>query len=384
MDPTLVMSIAVAGVLLLILASIVVRRRRHKSTGEAQLEYIAGLNYLIQDDYEHALDKLRATVYLDTDYIDAYIKIGDVLRQQGKAENAIKVHRDLLIRPNLTRQNRLDILSSLADDYMAAERWQDALVVADELAGFNTSKTYVRDLKLAIYERMEDWQGAYNTIRKHGRIPERERKFRMAAYKAEQGRQRVRENREHDARLLFRDAIRDDPHFVKAYLELADSYRREQRIKDALGVLRKYVKKSPQNLDLAYSRLKQMMFDLGHFGDLEGLFKEVIGDNPDSIEGHIGMADILERKGELRKAVEMCNRASRLGPDRPDVKLMLIRLDEKLGRTEMASELASELVQQLIENRKKFVCDTCGYAADEYFYRCPRCEDWNIMDTAEK
>jgi lipopolysaccharide biosynthesis regulator YciM len=384
MDPTLVVSIAIAGVLLLIAVAIVIQRRRNKSTGEAQLEYIAGLNYLIQDDYERALQKLRATVHLDTDFIDAYIKIGDVLRQQGKAENAIKVHRDLLIRPNLTRQNRLDILSSLADDYMTAERWQDALVVADELAGFNTSKTHVRDLKLAIYEQMEDWKGAYEAIRKHGQIPEREKKFRMAAYKTEQGRQRIRENREHDARVHFRDAIKVDPHFVKAYLELADSYRREERIKDALGVLRKYVKKSPQNLDLAYSRLKQMMFDLGHFGDLEGLFKEVIRDNPDSIEGHIGMADILERKGELRKAVEACNRASRLDPDRPDVKLMLIRLDEKLGRAETASEMASELVQQLIENHKQFVCETCGYAADEYFYRCPRCESWNITDTPEK
>ena len=53
-------------------------------------------------DKKRALEKLRLAAIKDTSNIDAYLKIGDILRENGKVENAIKIHRQLTVRKGLS------------------------------------------------------------------------------------------------------------------------------------------------------------------------------------------------------------------------------------------------------------------------------------------
>ena len=118
------------------------------------------------------------------------------------------------------------------------------------------------------------------------------------------GRQFVKEKREHDGRLRFREALKLNSKSVPAFLELADSYMREKRDGDALAVLEKFVKSNPSSSGLAFTRLKQVLFDLGHFSDIENIYFELAKNNPYIIEGHLGLAEIYEKKGELHKAMK--------------------------------------------------------------------------------
>jgi lipopolysaccharide biosynthesis regulator YciM len=378
MSPYLIPAIGVIVVVLFVfIVWVVVRQRGKAKPNLAQKHYIDGLNLLIDGHLDPALEKLRKTVQMDTGFINAYIKIADIYRRKGEPDKAIKICRDLLIRPNLTEEQRHDILKSLAEDYIADQKWQQALVVINQLLNLNSHDHQTRQQKVIVLEQMGDWQGAFDIVRKESDLDKEEKKYRLAAYKYEQGLQLVKEQKEHDARVRFRDAIKEVSTFVPAYLEIADSYIRQDRSQDALSILKKYIKVNPNLSNLAFSRLKQVLFEMGKFGDIEQVYAELARENPQVVEGHLGLAEIYEKKGELLKAVDACKRALQADPGRVEAKLFLVRLYGKLGRDEAASDLAGELATQIISRQKHFECKMCGHLTDNYFYRCPHCRAWN-------
>jgi len=354
MDRILLAGILGLVAVILFIVLILMLRKKRKGMGEAQTEYIAGLNYLISGDKELALKKFRETVRLDTEFIDAYIKIGDILRDLGAADQAVKVHRDLLVRSHLTPKDRLAILKSLALDYKAISQYEKALMYCEQILEIDKNNEWAKSLQLEIYEQMGDWAGAYEVVKKSNRFSKEEKKKRLAKYKIEQGRQLVELGRERDARVQFREAIKLDPECVAGYLELADSYMREKREKDALSTLDKFIKQNPKSSGLAFNRLKKVLFDLGLFSDIEKIYLQLAREHPDVAEANLGLAEIYEKKGELLKAVDACHRALEIDPDRVDVKLLLLRLQSKLGRDDVASEITAELVADLMKQYPEY------------------------------
>ncbi len=371
--------VALVGVVtaVLIFLFAVVFRRKGGQKGEAQLNYIAGLNYIIAGEKDKALEKLQATVRLDTDFVDAYVKIGDILRQSGAPDKALKIHRDLAVRPVLPDDQRIGVMKALAQDYQALRQWQQALSACENILSTDRRNQWALDMQLSLYEEMEDWQAAHDIIRKNNRYSKQEKSPRLAAYKVEQGLQNIRAKREHDGRVCFREAIKEDPACIPGFLELADSYIREERSKDALEVLDDFIKRNPRFADLAFARLKQVLYDLGQFAVMEQIYLELEKDHPAVVAGLLGLADIYEKKGELNRAIETCNRALAIDPNRLDAKLMLVRLQSKMGREEAAADMASELANAMLATSNRFICQECRHETVDYFWRCPSCKAWN-------
>jgi len=352
-------------------------RSRQGSIGEAQTEYIAGLNNLIDGQYEKALEHLRKTVRLDTELIDAYIKIGDILRNQGYPDKAIKVHQDLLVRRDLANQKRTAILKSLAQDYKVNKNFHQAVTACEQILEIDRQNIWCKDFLLSVYEEMEDWHNAFDLLKKNNTIPKQQKASILACYKIEEGLNLTKVQKEHDARLCYREAIKYDKKSSAAYLELAHSYMREKRLKDALIALKQLVQNNPDNAELAFTQLKEVLFDLGQFGDLEKMYLELIKSNPDVIEAHLGLAEMFEKKGEYLKAVDICKSAMEIDPQRLDIKLMLIRLKSKLGMNEDAVDIAKKLAEEIVEDHHNYICENCGYHDNIYFWHCPQCKAWN-------
>jgi lipopolysaccharide biosynthesis regulator YciM len=377
MDQIELIALVGATTAVLIFLFAFISRRRRGPKGEAHTYYMAGLNFLLAGEKEKALDKLRSTVRIDTDYIDAYVKIGDILREMGSAEKALKIHRDLALRPVLPEEQRISVMKALAQDYYAMKQWQQALSACDNILGTDRHNQWALDMKLSLYEEMGDWHAAYDIVRKNNRLNKEEKKSRLAVYKVEQGRQAVAAKKEHDGRLCFREAIKENNKCAPAYLELADSYVREERPKDALEALDDFIKQIPQDADLAFPRLKHVLYELGQFSLMEQIYLELEKDHPEVVAGLLGLAEIYEKKGELQRAVNTCNQALAIDANRLDAKLILMRLQSKLGREEMASVLATEISNAFIAAQNRFSCQNCHYSADTYFSRCPSCKAWN-------
>ncbi|MBT5440295.1 MAG: hypothetical protein HOK88_03095, partial [Candidatus Marinimicrobia bacterium] len=66
-----------------------------KQQAKTESIYTDALNAMVRGDKRTALKHLRDVVKQDTNHVDAYLQMGDILREEGNALAAIKIHQSL-------------------------------------------------------------------------------------------------------------------------------------------------------------------------------------------------------------------------------------------------------------------------------------------------
>ena len=123
---------ALGGLALLLLILLLVRRSRSargKDQPRGDQYYIKGLNYLISNETDKAIEEFVRVTHLDPDTIESYLGLGHLYRQKGDFDRAIRLHRSLLARPGLKVEEQEQILLALGSDYRSAGLWGRAVNV---------------------------------------------------------------------------------------------------------------------------------------------------------------------------------------------------------------------------------------------------------------
>jgi len=368
--------IGIAIVILLIITFVLLRKPKKKK--DATIEYTAALNYLILGEKKKALERLRESVRLNTSNIDAYIKIGEILREQGIVDRAIKVHRALTVRRNLTVGQKIEILKSLIKDYQAIENYERAILVCEKLVELTQNEVWVQEIMLELYEGSKDWEKAFDILKKLQKAKSEKNGKLLALYKVEAGLKYIDEGKERDGRIKFREAIKLDKKCPPAYLCLSDSYIRENRYDDALSELKKFITQAPQLSYLGFARIKDILFHEGIFGEVENIFHSLLQQNPDNESIRFSLADVYERKGEIDRAIQLCDEELERNPDSQLAKRYLAKFLARVGDKDKALEYALDLLENLVNNKEnQFTCKICGFISNELKWRCPQCHEWN-------
>ena len=197
-----------------------------------------------------------------------------------------------------------------------------------------------------------------------------------------QGLQLAAVKQEHEARLRYREVIKLQQPCFPAHMELVHSYIRDKRENDALKELKKLVQTVPEYADIALNTYEDLLFELGHFDDIESFYKQILSSNPKLVEAYLGLAEIYDKKGELRRASDMCQQALKQDSDNLKAKLFLIKVERKLQRFETAAGYAAQVADAFLDKKYEFVCSECGHNSSHYFWHCPTCRSWNTAERA--
>ena len=100
-------------------------RKKH-----TDVTYIDALNAMLLADKRRAIALLSNIVKKDSEHINAYLQLGNLLREDDP-ERAIKIHQMLTVRQNLAKETRIEILKSLSLDYDKAGEFFKAKVEAE-------------------------------------------------------------------------------------------------------------------------------------------------------------------------------------------------------------------------------------------------------------
>ncbi|MCD6248825.1 MAG: tetratricopeptide repeat protein [candidate division Zixibacteria bacterium] len=298
-------------------------RKSHKPTSSA---YVEALCDLLDGRQESAFTKLRQVVAEDATNLDAYIRLGRILREHNQAERALQVHKDLTLRPDLTRDDRVAILHEIAADCLALDDVKTAESALSEQIALNSSDYWAFTRLLAIQEKARKWNDAYDTAVEILKLESNKSKKPLARYKYQSGRQLFGKREYHKARVLYKEAIGLDPSFVSAYLAIGDSYYEEKRYEDAVTFWKKLITSVPDQGHRVISRLKKTLFELGRFGDIQSICETILEHAPKNVEARRALAEFYEKKGDVDLAVELLEQVRDDHPDDNAVAYDLIRI----------------------------------------------------------
>src|SRR5215204_4406517 len=85
---------------------------------QAPKAYFRGLNFLLNEQQDQAIDAFIEAVQNDPDTTELHFALGNLFRRRGEFERAVRVHEHLLGRADLKAADRARAQQALAHDYM--------------------------------------------------------------------------------------------------------------------------------------------------------------------------------------------------------------------------------------------------------------------------
>lgn len=362
------------AVVSLILIYVYYDRYKREKKGKDPTRYIEGLQALLNGQEELAFSRFRDVIAEDSENIDAYIRIGNILRKYGKADKALQVHKDLTLRHGLSGNDKKMILQAMAEDFIGLKDTESAASALRELLAGDGHNRWAAEKLLEVYSQIEDWEGAYEVKEILLRLNGSKSKTGLAIYKFLQG-VRLFDDREfHKSRLLFKEAINLDSTCTPAYVYIGDSYLAENRLDDAAAIWRRMTKTIPNESHHVLGRLKKVLFDLGYFGEIETVCNEILLASPKNIDARLTLADYFFKKGEYGEAAEHLGITIDEHPDSFLPVLELAKVYLVTGEKKKISELLHKLEGQRDAIENQYHCSRCGHKVKTKKWLCPSCK----------
>ncbi len=369
----------IAVSVLIIFIVLIILLRRNKQKGPKKTSYIDALHMILDGKKDEALENLKRAVKEDTENIMAYIKLGDIYRDKGYPIRAVKIHRNLLIRSELDNKQIETILHHLIIDYQAAGALDKAIEMAERLVHRTKKNVDNQLLLLSLYEEKGDWDKALIYRQSTNKWMKKKDQKILALYKVQSGLKFVEKKAEHESRIRFREATKLDKKCAPAYLYWGDSYRREERNADALRIWKDFTTKNPDYAHLAFDRLKEVLFDLGRYGDMEEIYQQIIQKKPKNPTAYIHLAELYRKQGNLDEALTVCSTMANQHPDSLRCRTILIQVLQQQNKEKEALTEALKILNHEIEKGVTFRCDHCGFRSENPLWHCPQCHHWSTF-----
>ena len=123
-------------------------------------DYVSGITHLANDDAERAIETFSRVLAVDDDTVETHLALGNLFRRQGEIDRALKVHQNLITRPQLSNRQRNHARFELACDYLRAGVLDRAERLFGDLADDDVHGQQSLSRLLGIHEQTREWQSA--------------------------------------------------------------------------------------------------------------------------------------------------------------------------------------------------------------------------------
>lgn len=356
------------------LASRLDLRQLRLENRRAPKAYFRGLNFLLNEQQDQAIDAFIEAVQNDPDTSELHFALGNLFRRRGEYDRAVRVHEHLLSRGDLSQADRHRAQHALALDFLKAgllDRAEDALRKLEGTAFAGQARL----ARLAIYERSREWREAAEVARQLHADGEASFSGRLAHYLCEQAAERLAAAQTDEAAELLRRAIDTEPRGARARLQLARLRQSQGRLDDAWQELLALTEHAPAATPLAAATLARVALDSGRQAQALERLRAAYAADPaiDLVEAMVA----LESAGPQADAGAARGRYIEHLAREPS----LIAATRWIAGERLEHEQCHPQVQRALEHAAKplarYRCAACGFEAREHFWHCPGCQAWD-------
>ena len=304
--------------------------------------YTEALNMLVRGDSQNAIRLLRDVVKQDTNHLDAYLQLGDILRDEGNPQNAIKIHQSLTVRPGLDDKLQIQIHQSLAKDYLSLNEISLAKKEAEMILNIDKKEFWATEFLLDLAEKSHDWAQAAHLIKtldsNNSDIT------RLARFKVYEGMGKFENDDRKGAEQCFNKAIEIAPNFGLPHLYLGNLFSENRNLVKALEHWEQYALLDLKNGSSIYSKIESALFDLGRFSEVEKFYQRALKNNPRNLDALAKIANVLEEKGERQKALDLVEDALSQHQDSIKLRLMKLKLSIQYSSPPQLSQQIDKMI----------------------------------------
>lgn len=340
-----------------------------------------GLNYLIseQPQPDKAVDVFVKLLEVDTDTVETHLALGSLFRRRGEVDRAIRVHQNLIARPQLGKSHRFHALSELGQDYLRAGVLDRAERLFLELVEMGEGNQGSLRFLLHIYQQEKDWQKAIETAQKLLALGEPVHDI-IAQYHCELAEQLVDKECTSQALHYLKRAQAIDHRCVRASLIQARLETEGKHYKEAIRCYKRVVEQDPDYISEVVLPLTECYRRVnGEEDKLVAYLEDCLIRYP-RISLVLAISDYLQYQHGEKVAIEFIAQQIQRQPSlRGLTYLVGLYLLNSTGDTREKLLILQNFMKKLLVDKPVYRCSQCGFAGKMLYWLCPSCHNWNTV-----
>jgi lipopolysaccharide biosynthesis regulator YciM len=351
------------------------RRRRPGDAGALPQSMFRGLNLLLTEQPDKAIDAFIEVAKLDPETIELHFALGNLFRRRGEIDRAVRIHTHLLNRADLPARQRSAALAELGQDFLAGgllDRAEDAF---DRLVDDPAHRLTALRALARLYQMERDWDKSIDCARRLEREAGESHHVEIAHFHCELAQQALGQGDLARAQQQLDEALAAHRRSVRATILAGDLAARREARDEAIRHWLKLESLAPDYLALVAERLTAALDAAGRRGEALNLLRRSLLDHPS-----IDLLDVAARRvgewegpaaAEALLRDELARNPSLLGFD----KLLALRSRAAGGDSEL--EPLRQLLHAQTRQIARYRCGKCGFRSREFHWRCIGCNSWD-------
>lgn len=352
------------------------RLDNQESSHKLSRNYVAGINFLLSEQPDKAVDLFIELLQVDDETLETHLALGNLFRQRGEVDRAIRIHQNLVARPSLTFEQRNLSMLELARDFITAGLLDRAEAILAELVRHDEHEMDASDMLISVYQQLRDWEKAIDVATRSRKKLGDKILVPLAQFHCELADQAVQDAQTKVAMQRYKKALNIDPHCTRARLGLARLYIEQPDFSSAIQMLRDLGRQDPDFVPEALPLLRRCFADTTEpsYQTILNEWREQSSSSCVTLE----LADCLQRTQGADAAEQfVLSELKRKPTMRAFSRLMGYQLEE-LDSQEARESLAmlKGLVDKQISVKPSYRCSRCGFSTRVIFWQCPSCKQW--------
>ncbi len=350
-------------------------RQVKRESRDAPRAYFKGLNLLLNEQQDKAIDAFIEAVQNDPDTAELHFALGNLFRRRGEFERAVRVHEHLVNRGDLKSGDRDRARHALAQDFMKAGLFDRAEAAYRDLEGTAFSSE-ARLALLSLYERSHDWPRAVEVAQRLEQAGTGSFAARLAHYECERALEADAQGRSEDAAAALRRALEAAPQAPRPVLQMGQRQRQAGDLAGALASWDTLRRRHPTAFLLVADAYAQTAVAAGSTAaardTLQALFETLPA---------IELLQALQKLdgGTAQSQLPRLRAHVQQHPTLSAAQMLLAHPPGSWGEGGLeALRLAVALAAKPLQ---RYRCAACGFEAQHYFWQCPGCLNWDSYPT---
>lgn len=279
--------------------------KRRGATRAVDVAMRGALLAVLERDYDQAEALITDAVQADSGAIDSYLALARLLRERGELRRAIRIHQNLLSRPDLERAERLVCLAELGLDFSRAGFVRRATATFEEVLGHDANHEVALRELVRLHAEGGDAQRAIALQRRVARKGGPEDEVEVGRLWLRHARALAAGGESGAARKALRRALRCDPRSAEALVLKGELENERGRKRRAIAAWKQVPELDRRQGAAVYPRLQDALSSLGRGEDFERFLGELIERDPDEPGAVLALSRSLAGRGEADRAVAL-------------------------------------------------------------------------------
>ncbi|MGR5117522.1 lipopolysaccharide assembly protein LapB [Vibrio astriarenae] len=355
-------------------------QERQKQSNQLSRQYVTGLNLLLSDQSDKAVDHFIELLQVDDDTIDTHLALGNLFRSRGEVDRAIKIHQNLISRPSLTIDQKNIALQQLAKDYMVSGFLDRAERIFEQLIDEPDHKEAALTQLVVIYQQTREWNKAIECGMYLIKLGKKRMKGAVSHFWCELAQEQLADGKQDKAVQLLEKALKVYPKCVRASIVLGKLFLENEDYQTAVEHFKRVLEQDRDFVGEVLPLIADCYYHLSQEDQLVVFLRECIG-NKAGVSAELMLAQLVAQHDGVGAAQEVLTRQLVKNPTMKGFyRLIDYHIQEaEEGRGKDSLTTLQKLVGEQLKVKPHYRCRKCGFSTHSVYWHCPSCKGWGSI-----